>query len=226
MKIKLESTDGLPEGIAKLVSDEDGATMLDLGGLMAKEDLTGLKSALEKERANSSAWAKLGETPEAVSAKIKELSDAKPKGKNDEEIAAMIEQVKGDYEVKLSTATEQLSALRTQNTSATIKAELAKIGAMPDALDVVANFANSRMMYAENGSLQIMTADGKPMVGTGENHTATITDLAKDLAASMPFAFKDGGSGGGGKPPQNGGTPPKSQSQYAGIAGFSELPDK
>ncbi|QDP65870.1 MAG: hypothetical protein Unbinned7865contig1001_69 [Prokaryotic dsDNA virus sp.] len=209
MQIKLESLDGLPEGLKSAVTEADGANVLDLTKLMPAEDLTGLKGALSKERANNAAWSALGESPDAVKAAMQELKDAKPAGKNDEQVAQMIDQVKAEYSGKLDSASEQLDALRRKTTSAEIKAELAKAGAMPDALDVVANFANSRMVFASDGSLQITTADGKPMVGSGENHTATMTDLAKDLAASMPFAFKDAGSGGGGKQPgSNGGTPP------------------
>lgn len=207
MKITLTDIENLPEGLKGALSETDGKHELDLSGLMAKEDLTGLKSALEKERANVAAWKKLGETPDDVTARIEELSNAKPKGKNDEEVAAMLKQVEDQYKGKLEATSAALEKTRRQMTSETVKAELAKHGALPDALDVVANFANSRMVFADDGSLQIMTSDGKPMVGSGENHTATIADLAKDLASSMAFAFKDTGTGGGGKPPQQGGTP-------------------
>jgi len=45
-----------------------------------------------------------------------------------------------------------------------------------------------------------MTSDGKPMIGSGADHGATLADLAKELAASKPYAVRDAGKGGGGKP--------------------------
>jgi hypothetical protein len=208
MEIELQSTEGLPEGIAKLVTEADGKSTLDLSKLMPVEDLTSLKGALSKERDNNAAWGKLGESPDAVLAQINDLKNAKPKGKTDDDVAAMIEQATKPLQAKLDASTKQLGDLRSKSTSQQISVELAKAGVLPEALDMVANFATSRIMYAEDGSLQIRTSDGKPMVGSGENHTATISDLVTDIVGNMPFAVKDGGKGGGGKPPENGGKPP------------------
>ena len=207
MEIELQSTEGLPEGIAKLVTEADGKSTLDLTKLMPVEDLTSLKGALSKERDNNAAWGKLGESPDAVLAQINDLKNARPKGKTDDDVAAMIEQATKPLQAKLDASTQQLGDLRSKSTSQQISVELAKAGVLPEALDMVANFATSRIMYAEDGSLQIRTSDGKPMVGTGENHTATISDLVTDIVGNMPFAVKDSGKGGGGKPPENGGKP-------------------
>jgi hypothetical protein len=46
------------------------------------------------------------------------------------------------------------------------------------------------------------------MIGNGANGGATLSDLAKELAGSIPHLVKDNGTGGGGKQPgQNGGKP-------------------
>lgn len=225
MKIKLESIEGLPDGLKGAVTEVDGAHVLDASKLMVSEDLTGLKTALSKERDNVAAWQKLGESPDAILSQIEELKSAKPKGKTDDDVAAMIEQATGPLQAKLDKSSELLGKLRSETTSATIKAELAKAGVLPDALDMVANFAVSRIMHSDDGSMQIKTSDGKPMVGTGENHTATVSDLVSDLVKTMPFAVKDGGQGGGGKPASNGGKP-QSNSILGSIPGFSDLPVK
>jgi len=57
-----------------------------------------------------------------------------------------------------------------------------------------------RIQFHEDGSAKIMTSDGKPMIGSGADHGATLADLAKELAASKPYAVRDAGKGGGGKP--------------------------
>lgn len=221
MEIELQSTEGLPEGIAKLVTEADGKSTLDLSKLMPVEDLTSLKGALSKERDNNAAWGKLGESPDAVLAQINDLKSAKPKGKTDDDVAAMIEQATKPLQEKLDASTKQLGDLRSKSTSQQISVELAKAGVLPEALDMVANFATSRIMYAEDGSLQIRTSDGKPMVGSGENHAATISDLVTDIVGNMPFAVKDGGKGGGGKPPENGGKPNHQTVTRADFDGMS-----
>mgnify|MGYP003634303244 FL=1 len=54
----------------------------------------------------------------------------------------------------------------------------------------------------------MMTFDGKPMIGNGADHGATLADLAKELAASKPYAVKaDNISGGGKLPGDSGGKP-------------------
>lgn len=223
MEIKLDSIDGLPEGLKGAVTEADGVHTLDASKLMLSEDLTGLKTALSKERDNVSAWAKLGESPDAVLAQINDLKNAKPKGKTDDDVSAMIEQATAPLQAKLDASTKQLSGLRSTSTSQQISVELAKAGVLPEALDMVANFASSRIMYSDDGSMQIRTSDGKPMVGTGDNHTATISDLVSDIVGTMPFAVKDSGKGGGGKPPQDGGKPPSKTATRAEFDGMSHF---
>lgn len=223
MEIKLESIEGLPEGLKGAVTEADGNHTLDLSKLMPTEDLSGLKTALSKERANVAAWQKLGENPDAITAQIADLKSAKPKGKTDDDVAAMIEQATSPLQAKLDAASGQLTAMRSKSTSQEISVELAKSGVLPEALDMVANFATSRIMYADDGSMQVTTSDGKPMVGTGENHTATISDLVSDLVKTMPFAVKDGGQGGGGKPPNNGGKPQSKTATRGEFDAMSQL---
>jgi hypothetical protein len=94
--------------------------------------------------------------------------------------------------------------------SSDLKAELAKAGFIAESIDDIASSAMGRLQFHEDGSAKIMTSDGKPMIGSGADHGATLADLAKELAASKPYAVRDGGKGGGGKPPAStGGTPDK-----------------
>ena len=208
MKLPLETLDGLPEGLKSAITEADGVKTLDLSKLMATEDLTGLKGALSKERANNAAWAALGENPDAVKASMQELRDAKPKGRSDDEHKQILDQMTADFDAKLSGRDEIIGTMRKSNTSAELKAELAKAGVLPEGMDLLANFALSRVSYAEDGALRVSTMDGKPMIGTGADHGATLSDLAKELAGSVPQLVRDAGAGGGGKQPgSSGGTP-------------------
>ncbi|MDG4650106.1 hypothetical protein P6F26_16785 [Roseibacterium sp. SDUM158017] len=204
MEIELTDLSGLPEGLKPLVQDNK----LDLSKLMPAEDLTGLKTALQKERENVSAYGKLGK-PDEIAAKIADLEKkAQGTGKGAEEAQAKLDALKQDYEGKLGAANDRLSKLMQQNAAASLKAELAKVGFIPEAIDDIAASALGRLQFHEDGSPKVLTSDGKPMIGNGPDHGATLADLAKELAEQKAYAVRDAGKGGSGKPPgSNGGTP-------------------
>ena len=81
MKIEVTDPTTLPEWLQSKVADGH----LDLAAVPAPEDVSGLKSALLKERENSNAWKAFG-TPDDVTAKIAALTEqAKATGKGGEE---------------------------------------------------------------------------------------------------------------------------------------------
>lgn len=222
MEIELPDVSGLPEALKPLVASADGKHKLDLTKLMPVEDLTGLKTALQNERANAGAYAKLGK-PDEIAKRIADLEAAAAKvGKGGEEAQAKLDQLKSDYEAKLADAQNRLTNLMRKNANAELRAELAKAGVIPEGLDMLSTFAASRIAFNDDGSPKIMTADGKPMIGSGADHGATLADLAKELAKASPFLVKDAGAGGGGKPPGSGGTPQKIMT----TADFNALPAK
>lgn len=209
MKIELSDLSGLPEGLKSVVETEGDKATLDLSKLMPAEDLTGLKSALQKERGNASAYAKFG-TPEELDAKLADLEKkAQGTGKAAEDAQAKIDQIKAEYEDKLAGANSRIEKMMKANASASLKAELAKAGFIPEAIDDIAATALGRLEFGDDGTPKVLTADGKPMIGNGADHGATLSDLAKELADAKPYAVRDGGKGGGGKQPNSGGTPQK-----------------
>lgn len=209
MKIEITDLSGLPEGLKSVVETEGDKHALDLSKLMVAEDLTGLKSALQKERGNASAYAKFG-TPEELDAKLADLEKkAQGTGKAAEDAQAKIDQIKAEYEDKLTGANSRIETMMKANASASLKAELAKAGFIPEAIDDIAATALGRLEFGDDGTPKVLTADGKPMIGNGADHGATLSDLAKELADAKPYAVRDGGKGGGGKQPNSGGTPQK-----------------
>jgi len=196
MKIEVTDATTLPEWLQGHVKDGK----LNLGAVPAPEDVTGLKTALSKERGNAAAWAKYG-TPADMDAKIAELTEkAKGNGKGADDAQAKLDAMKADYEGKLSDAQTRISKMHQRGAASDLKAELAKAGFIAEAIDDVANSSMMRIQFHEDGSAKIMTSDGKPMIGSGADHGATLADLAKELAASKPYAVRDAGKGGGGKP--------------------------
>lgn len=203
MKIEVTDATGLPAWLQSHVSEGQ----IDLSALPEPEDVSGLKSALEKERANVRAWAKF-ESPEAIEARLADLETAaKGTGKAAEDAQAKINQIKAEYEEKLNGTSQKLANLMQANARESLKAELAKAGFIPEAIDDIAATAMGRLQFNDDGTPVVMTQDGKPMVGNGADHGATLTDLAKELADAKPYAVRDGGKGGGGKQPGTGGTP-------------------
>jgi len=208
MKITLESVDGLPETLAGVVEEQDGAKVLDLSKVMPVEDLTGLKSALQKERANAQAYSKLG-APDEIAARIADLEQkAKGNGKGAEEAQAKLDALAKDFEAKLADKDKRLQSVMRGQAAAALKAELAKAGFIPDAIDDIAASALSRVELRDDGTMLVLSADGKPMTGTGPDYSATLADLAKDLAAAKAYAVADTGKGGSGKQPQGSGGKP------------------
>lgn len=209
MKIELSDLSGLPEGLKTVVETEGDKATLDLSKLMPAEDLTGLKSALQKERENARAWEKFGK-PDELETKLADLEKkAQGTGKAAEDAQAKIDAIKAEYDGKLSDKDKRIETMMKANASASLKAELAKAGFIPDAIDMMATSAMGRLEFNEDGSPKVLTSDGKPMIGSGADHGATLADLAKELAEATPFAVQDGGKGGGGKPPSGGGMPQK-----------------
>jgi len=204
MEIDVTDPTGLPEALQPLVAEGK----LDLSKLMPAEDLTGLKTALQKERANVGEYAKLGK-PGEIADRMAALESAAAKpGKAGEEAQAKLDAMKADYDAKLADRDGRLSKLMQSRATSDLKAELAKAGIIPEGIDMLASFAAQRIQFNDDGTPKVLTSDGKPMIGNGADHGATLTDLAKELAGSNPYLVKDGGVGGGGKPPgSNGGKP-------------------
>lgn len=204
MKIEVADAASLPAWLQTHVSEGH----LDLAAIPEPEDVGGLKSALQKERANAQAWAKF-ESPEKVEARIAELEKAaKGTGKTAEDAQAKLDALKEDYEGKLTASQERMQKMMQRNAAAELKAELAKAGFIPEAVDDIAATAMGRLQFNDDGTPKVMTADGKPMIGSGADHGATLADLAKELADAKPYAVRADLKSGGGKQPGTGGTPP------------------
>ena len=216
--MEIADISALPEDVRSAVTTVDGKNVLDLSKLMAREDLTGLKTALQTERANAGAYAKFGK-PDDLAKRISDLEASAAKGgKGGEEAQAKLDAMKADYDGKLSDRDTRLTGLMRDNASEKLRVELAKAGFIAEAIDDIAMTAMGRLQFGDDGKPKVMTADGKPMIGSGADHGATLADLAKELAASKPYAVQDGGKGGSGKQPGSGGTPAKTMKRAEFLA--------
>lgn len=206
MKIEVTDATTLPEWLQAHVSEGS----LDLGALAAPEDVAGLKTALSKERGNAAAYSKYG-SPDDIDAKFAELAEkAKGSGKGSEDAQAKLDAMKADHDTQNTAKDERYNTLLKRTAGSDLKAELAKAGFISESIDDIASSAMGRLKFTDDGTAQVMTSDGKPMIGSGSDHGATLADLAKELATSKSYAVRDAGKGGGGKPAgSQGGTPDK-----------------
>ncbi len=224
MKIQLEDPSGVPEGLKAVVSEEDGKSVLDLTKVMPTEDLTGLKTALQKERANASAYAKLGSVDD-ITAKIADLEAKAAKGgKGGEEAQAKLDALTAEYDGKLAAKDESLNKLMRKYAQGELKAELAKANIIPEAMDMLAEAAMKQVSFNDDGSVKVLTPDGKPMIGSGADHGATLSDLAQEIAKGAAYAVRDSGKSGSGKQPgSSGGTPDQKTVTRSEFEDMSQL---
>jgi len=124
---------------------------------------------------------------------------------NNEEIVA---QIRAEYEEKLNGERQQRMNLLERNALAELKSSLAAENIVSQGLQPLTLMAQNRIGFDENGNIRIMSVDGsKPLAGSGNDGYATLSDLAKELAASETgqMFVKDIGVSGGGKPPASSG---------------------
>lgn len=206
MEITLNDVSGLPDALKPLVTEADGKHTLNLSGLMPKEDLSSLKTALQRERENNSAYSNFGK-PDEIKAKLADL-EQRAAGKTTDDVQAKLDAMEEKYQGQIGEKDARIERMMKNSASANLKAELAKAGFIAEAVDDIAASALERIAFDDDGAAKVMSTDGKPMLGSGADHGATLADLAKELAESKPYAVRDSGKGGSGKQPgENGGKP-------------------
>jgi hypothetical protein len=130
-----DSLDGLDENVASLYREQDGKFVLDVtptGGL-ALEDVSGLKSALEKERENGRRLkAYEGIDPEAAREALRRLADTKTSDKKKsppgDDMAARSEQLERKFQESQTRLENVQNAARERAKRDEIAAAIAKHG--------------------------------------------------------------------------------------------------
>lgn len=218
MEIELADVSGLPDALKAFVAEKDGKSVLNLGGAAEElvkskgKALTAQQEAIDRRKALD-AWTKLGESPDAVSAKLSQGADPK-----------IIDQMRAAHAQEVGAWKDRFTATVRNAALAGLKAELSKAGVVPEGLDLLATYAATRMAFDDEGNVRIMAQGGTPMVGAGKDGGATLADLAAELAKSIPHLVADKGAGGSGKlAGSNGGTPGKKTVTRAQWDGMSHV---
>jgi hypothetical protein len=202
----------VPDHLKAIATEADGKFKLNLAGLVPASELetfkgkavTAQQEAIDR-RKQLEAWKKLGESPEEIQAKLAKGADP-----------AIIDQMRQQHAQEIAARDGKLTQVLSRVATSELKAELSKAGVVPEGLDLLASFAAPRIQFDEDGNARVMAADGKtPMVGGGANGGATLADLAKELAKTIPHLVKDAGTGGSGKQPGSAGTAGKTMTRAA-----------
>lgn len=222
----------LPEGMGDFYKPLDGQEktyVLDVqtveGFGYAFEDISGLKSALGKERsARSEAESKLkafgdidpNKAREAIS-KWDEFSQIDPNKEADkianEKVEAMKKQLNQHHEAEIGKLTKSIDRYRNQfydrEVRATaIEAIAAEKGVPELLLPHVINYAKLRETEDGKFFVEIVDKDGNTRIGDGQGEPMTIRQLVKEMKNSPVFsrAFEGSGSSGSGTNPNGGGS--------------------
>lgn len=210
---ELETLNDVPEAYQSLYAESETGFVLD-PGLAEKLDVSGLTSALEKERNAAQAaekelklWRQLGDEPQVVIETHHDMQTAMT-GFQDSKLLwqekehALNEEFNGALKEKDDT----IEALKASNeqfliTSKATEALLAAKGS-PDLL--MPHIRNAVMLVEEGGEaeLRVIDTDGSFRL-KGEDTFMTLTDLVEELRASSIFAraFDPVGNRGSGMDP-------------------------
>ena len=204
----LENLDGVDDALKPFYTEKDGKFTLQVKGMQTDDEVAGLKTALLKERENVAEYSKLGSAGD-IAQKINDLkSKALSGGGKDADHEALIAQLNEKHAGELAERDGTIGEMRSSRVSAELKAELSKAGVIAEGVDLLATFAQSRVKFNDDGSLKIVASDGStPAIGDGPHGGATLANLAKELAGTIPHLVKDDGKGGGGKRSHEGGKP-------------------
>ena len=176
LKLIVDSLDGLDEGVRGLYTEQDGKFRLDVEGV---EDVTGLKSALEKERSARRDLEKrmktaLSEDDLEEYARLKAEAD---KGKDKDEI---LKSMRARHEKELEQSRQEAAA---------VKARLEKTVLESTATQLLAKHGGNVSLLLPHilGQIRPEEIDGNLSVVPA--NAATIDDVVSGLKSSFPQAF-------------------------------------
>lgn len=243
LAMTVDSLDAVPEAFRTEYTEKDGKFHLAVEGA---EDVSGLKRALESERAMNkttkdaiAAWKKIGKTPEEIAELVaaKEAAETEAKKKAGD-FDGILKQHRDAWEKEKSALTSERDEARNATREAVVGSSL--LGALAKGkalLDVEGNseFLTDRLgkrvkLEIVDGKAvhTILMADGKtPMAGSGADGLATYDDLVKEAVRKYPALFEGTNAGGGGKSPGDakggaGGDKSISRSEWDKLSPFDQ----
>jgi uncharacterized phage infection (PIP) family protein YhgE len=200
LQYKLDSIEDIPKAQQKMYTETDDGFVLDVEGIEVP-DVSGLKSALDKER---------GRAKDAEKA----LSESQKKAKKEKDEAARLagdietveENLREHYQGDIDSLTDKIKARDQKLAKVLLRDEAHRIAADiavdTDAIEVVAEWIQHRIGIEENdGDFQVIV--------TGESSGLSLKEFTEGLTKqkSLSRLLKaSNGTGGGSAGPSSGGT--------------------
>lgn len=208
LELEVTTLDGVAENLRDLYAEKDGKYTLQVKGAVSQSVFEQRGEQLQEARAESIDRRKMLDlykpfgTVEEIQAKL----SAAAKGKNPE-AETIIAELRKAADAEKAALQSRIDGMVKKTTAAALKAELAQAGVVPEGLDLLATFAGQRIQY-DGDAARFLTADGKPMIGSGADGAATMAEFVAKLTEGYPSLVKAPGAGGAGTQPNaKGGTP-------------------
>lgn len=217
IKAAYNSAEEIPEGLEEIYAESDGKFVLQVEPVdgLALEDVSGLKSALSKERtANSDLKKRLEsfkdldpEEARKAMEKVEEFANFDPDAAAAERIKAREEQMLKKHRAEVEKLTSEFDSLRGQLEQTLIdeaatKAIASEKGSVELLLPHVAKHTRMRRLDDGRYIAEVIDPDGNPRISNAQGSTApmTIPELVQEMKSSTTFsrAFEGTNSSGGG----------------------------
>jgi len=211
LKLIVDSLDAVDEPLRELYEEKDGKFALKVEGI---EPTDGLKSALQKERADRAAyekqvkaWQGLGKTPDEIKELLAaqeqaELAKAEKAGEWEKLRAQMNEK----HDAALKAKDETISAMRARLNAELVDAKaVSAIAAAKGVPELLLPHVQRHVKVDDEFNVHVVDAKGDPRVNE-KGEPLSIADLISEMKASEVFgrAFEGSGQSGSGKQPGNG----------------------
>jgi hypothetical protein len=193
-----DTSDAVPEPLrATAIETKDGKF-----AVVEEEDVSGLRSALEKERNEKRAATKLAKEREAEFAALRTETEAKAAGLTGEKLA----EIRAQAEAKFKGDIEERDRLKAENRALKLNDRVKALMAKADFIDVDAAFS----LHAADFDL---TDDGTPIVKA--DPTKALDQHIADIATQRPYLVKGSQASGGGAGHAKSGKPSGSEDVFA-----------
>jgi hypothetical protein len=223
LKYTIDSTDGLDKTVAELYTKgDDGKYRLAVEGVEPAENVTGLKTALEKEKAEREALKKKLTEREAKQAEIEAEAARKAEelARKSGDVAALEKSWQEKLTKREQELLEQIKSKDAAVEALTVEATARKLSAelFGDGADALIHNVRSR--------LRTEFQDGKPIVRVldenGQPSAMTVEDLKKSFVDNKTYsrfivAGKGSGSGSNGSNAGGGSGAGKSWNEMTGV---------
>jgi len=237
LKVIYATQEEIPEQYRDLFVEREGKFWLDAEGV---EDVSGLKSALSKERtgrqtaeatlrALKEAGIETAEQARELTTRMAELQSLDPNKEADKIAATKLEELKKQlvkqHEKDIDKYKTETGEMRGQLEEHLITASATKaIAEAKGSVDLLLPIIQrqSRIRKAENGKfiVEIIGADNMPRIGDSNGNAMTIEQLVTEMKGSERFgrAFESSGTTGTGGPGDRKGGPPPPSGKVRQIA--------